>query len=79
MMLSNKNVIAHLGMVGLGAGILWGLAPSPVQANDRSVLCSNRQMTTQVALVEVIWIKALAVMCQQNIITWVNPVVQRKH
>ncbi|WP_103670585.1 tetratricopeptide repeat protein [Pseudanabaena sp. BC1403] len=50
MMLLNKNMIAHLGMIGLGAGILWGIAPSPVQANDRSVLCSNRQMTTQVAL-----------------------------
>jgi tetratricopeptide (TPR) repeat protein len=51
MMLLNKNVIAHLGMVGLGSGILWGLTPlSPVQANERSVLCSNRQMTTQVAL-----------------------------
>ncbi len=50
MILLNKNMIAHLGMVGLGSGILWGLAPSPVQANERSVLCSNRQMTTQVAL-----------------------------
>lgn len=47
----NKKAIAHWGIVGLGAGILWGLTPLlPAQANDRSVLCSNREMNTQAAL-----------------------------
>ncbi|MEC4984765.1 MAG: tetratricopeptide repeat protein [Oscillatoria sp. PMC 1068.18] len=51
MMILNKKAIARWGILSLGAGMFWGSAPmSPALANDRSVLCSNRQMNTQVAL-----------------------------